>query len=845
MGDAIYVSKFELVGTDSGWGEPGGYLSDSKTQNYEAMATEILPERRRGPTKTTVGIVMDARRNVKTDNGLKSLGIVAPELPGLARVYRKQWDAEIEPIGFRSLVHLELQRAIRPSDFMVGVSYIFPAHLPFRDRDEQRVHQPWVVTSAKRESRVFTFPFTPRMAWSEVEFGEKVMAAAISADLDQIRREQRRYTIVVRPDIARVLDAYKAVIRFEKRVRSKAELGDMAKWYEEDMSVQVTVRENKKPCAFGYVSEVRKGVSNGEFVLRVELTVAHQAAKGEENWSDWEELRNGELEGMEVHPLQSTDALQSRMEVLSGNFVSAAAKTNGSRAQLLCQLLGRQSGDAPALSSSSPWSESLQLLGSEQIKTAKFALDDLIRVVFQQAPPGTGKTWVMAFIIAIILKNDPNARILALAPPNIAVAQLVADIEERMKALGVEEEILALFSGNGKVRYQEQLEEIVEHTLCVAVDNATFKELLSVVERKKVDQYIRAVERNPRLAQEAAVGTILQAHQLRRVCCATLSFAEQCPKLFDNTTHIFLDEAGQAPFTQGLNLVFGMPALKKVLVTGDRRQLKVHLETIPKAVRDGFGLDSVIYNLDAAGGVSRTALEVSFRSHPHIVRCVERGFYRPHNERVTPGRAEDERALLTSSAFKLPQRGCPIVLVHQSDEMMADAISTSSLNIAHSGTAMRVIRELVHSLAPGSSIRCICLYTAQAADIERRVKEEDFVNVMVTSVDATQGHEADVTVVVTTCTQARVEADGREPFWGHPERVNVALSRARHGLVIIGDLNVLGTSRPWSLFLEEAKLLTGVVGPDFLDGGAEYDWEGRLIDADGMVVRSRGYGEAG
>ena len=174
--------------------------------------------------------------------------------------------------------------------------------------------------------------------------------------------------------------------------------------------------------------------------------------------------------------------------------------------------------------------------------------------------------------------------------------------------------------------------------------------------------------------------------------------------------------------------MFNMPNLKKMLITGDRRQLKVHLESLPRAVQVGFGLDSVIINLDASDGIGKTALQVGYRSHPHIVQCIEAGFYRPHGERLIAGRNPEERNMLTASQLKLPKAGSPLILIHQVDEAERDAVSMSSYNPGQTWTALRILWRLFNVLPPDSSILCICLYGTQANDIEREVLAEEELN---------------------------------------------------------------------------------------------------------------------
>jgi len=797
--------------------------------------------------------VLETNRNRRSgDRRLKSLEVSAAELPGVTRVYRKQWGQSInDNISYLSLVRLELQQVFRPPDMLVGANYILPAFVSFALGDERRVHQPTTIVKAELETTQYVFPFNRQLEWSQIRLGEKVISAAIAAEIDKIRKDQQKYTVIVEPEIVRTIGPNQVVVRFTHQLNTKTELVEMAKWYEEDSSVSCSVTEKARPCAHGFVTQAKKEVDGEAFKLQVELILAHQESKDEDNWSFWEDFRNGEIVAVQFVPLQSTTALVKRMEIFAENLLSDSARSGTMNGKLIKMLLGKADRpERPALRANQIGRgvNLINRLGDEQARTAELLLDDVPRVVFAQAPPGTGKTYTAASIMAAILERDPEARILALAPPNIAVTKLVEEMDKAMDNCEKKEKMLALFSGNGKIRYAQYLRRITSHLLVTAVDEEELIRALKPTEEKKVKQYQATVERNPRLAQEASVATILQAHMERRICFATLSFAEQVPNLFSGTTHVVLDESGQAPYSQVLSLMFNMPNLKKMLITGDRRQLKVHLESLPRAVRVGFGLDSVIINLDASDGIGKTALQVGYRSHPHIVQCIEAGFYRPHGERLIAGRNPEERNMLTASQLKLPKAGSPLILIHQVDEAERDAVSMSSYNPGQTWTALRILWRLVNVLPPDSSIRCICLYGTQANDIEREVQAEEEINgrVLVTTADATQGHEADVTVVVTTVSEFQEKsAEGKEPFWCDPDRVNVSLSRARHGLVLIGNLHILEQKKGWKEFLAEAKQKTIIVGQDYLDvirvEGAQYNQEGELMDASGKSVRCTPY----
>lgn len=97
-------------------------------------------------------------------------------------------------------------------------------------------------------------------------------------------------------------------------------------------------------------------------------------------------------------------------------------------------------------------------------------------------------------------------------------------------------------------------------------------------------------------------------------------------------------------------------------------------------------------------------------------------------------------------------------------------------------------------------------YRAQKRAIEEELRMRDFgdISVRIETADAVQGSEADIVFVATT----RSNSEGRLGFLGSLQwrRINVALSRAKFGLIIVGDAKfVAGTQGGLTLALNYIK----------------------------------------
>ena len=118
----------------------------------------------------------------------------------------------------------------------------------------------------------------------------------------------------------------------------------------------------------------------------------------------------------------------------------------------------------------------------------------------------------------------------------------------------------------------------------------------------------------------------------------------------------------------------------------------------------------------------------------------------------------------------------PVVLIHVDGRCEA-ARGGSRLNAAEAVTAAEVVRELKRLGVEGRRIGVIAPYRAQRARIREELEDED---VEVGTVDSYQGREKDVIVFSVTAT-------GDLKFVANPNRLNVAFTRAREKLVVLGN----------------------------------------------------------
>ena len=112
-----------------------------------------------------------------------------------------------------------------------------------------------------------------------------------------------------------------------------------------------------------------------------------------------------------------------------------------------------------------------------------------------------------------------------------------------------------------------------------------------------------------------------------------------------------------------------------------------------------------------------------------------------------------------------------------------------------------LVRQGLHAQG---EINVLTFYNGQRALIARKLTAAGLPEVAAISVDSMQGREEDV--IILSC----VRTDrGSLGFLTDPRRVNVAISRAKEHLVVVGDPEALGGNRMWSEVLRRLTAHSG------------------------------------
>ncbi|KAK9073014.1 hypothetical protein SSX86_007336 [Deinandra increscens subsp. villosa] len=273
-------------------------------------------------------------------------------------------------------------------------------------------------------------------------------------------------------------------------------------------------------------------------------------------------------------------------------------------------------------------------------------------------------------------------------------------------------------------------------------------------------------------------------------------------KLFSRLTHGFdmvvIDEAAQASEV-GVLPPLALGAARCVLV-GDPQQLPATV--ISKAAGTLLYSRSLFERFQQAG-CPTMLLSVQYRMHPQIREFPSRYFYQ--------GRLTD-----SESVVSLPDE------VYYKDPLLKPYIfydithgreshrggSVSYQNIHEAQFCLRLYQHLqrsVKSLGIAKvSVGIITPYKLQLKCIQREfedvLKSEDGKDLYINTVDAFQGQERDV--IIMSCVRASNHGVG---FVADIRRMNVALTRARRALWVMGNASALVKSEDWAALIADAK----------------------------------------
>lgn len=262
---------------------------------------------------------------------------------------------------------------------------------------------------------------------------------------------------------------------------------------------------------------------------------------------------------------------------------------------------------------------------------------------------------------------------------------------------------------------------------------------------------------------------------------------------------------------------------KRVLLAGDTKQLPATVLS-QLAERRGYGRSMMSRLIGALGGgdrdhagasrdrvhnvnspsrdsmnsssssmpaISRTMLRTQYRMHPAIAALCNELFYDGLLQDAPCTAAAARKAWHTREAGAQPSLG-PVRFLDV--DGVQESRGTSLCNPDEAERAVNVVAELVNTWGLSRDDVCVMtFYSGQAALLRERLAQRSLEGVRAATVDSFQGSEAGAVVlsfVRSSRSPAGPTVGGTIGFLRDFRRLNVALSRARHTLVMLGHREV-------------------------------------------------------
>ena len=426
-------------------------------------------------------------------------------------------------------------------------------------------------------------------------------------------------------------------------------------------------------------------------------------------------------------------------------------------------------------------------------KTQEKAVNEVLwtkDVMVVHGPPGTGKTTTLVEAINETLRRE--SQVLVCAQSNMAVDWISEQLVDRgipVLRVGnptrVNDKMLSF-------TYERRFESHPEYPQLWSLRKA-IREMRSKRKRGS-ESYHQQLDRLKSRATELEVRINAELFQEARVIACTLTGAAN--RVLDGMkfTTLFIDEAAQA-----LEAACWIPIRKvsRVIFAGDHQQLPPTVKSIA-ALKAGLGktlMERIVENKPEVV----TLLQMQYRMNDQIMQFSSREFYNGMLQTAPEikyrGILDYDNPMSWYNTDDLPDD------IESKEEFVGE--SFGRINKAEAELTLQHL-ELYYSrigkqriLDERIDVGIITPYRAQVQLLRRLIKKREFFKpyrhlISVNTVDGFQGQERDVIIL----SLVRSNDEGQIGFLRDLRRMNVAITRARMKLIILGSVGTL-TKHPF------------------------------------------------
>lgn len=419
--------------------------------------------------------------------------------------------------------------------------------------------------------------------------------------------------------------------------------------------------------------------------------------------------------------------------------------------------------------------------------TQQHAVNEVLRakdVAIVHGPPGTGKTTTLVEAINETLARE--SQVLVCAQSNMAVDWISEQLVDRginVLRIGNPTRVNDKMLG---FTYERRFEAHPDYSQLWAIRKAIRE--LRMQRKGRTENWHQKMDRLRSRATELEISINADLFGQARVIASTLVGASN--KILDGQHYstLFIDEAAQALEPA---CWIAIRRANRVILAGDHCQLPPTVKSIA-ALKAGLGKTLMERIVDSKPEVV-TLLDTQYRMNEEIMRFSSSWFY---DGKVKAAQITAHRGILDYDT--------PIEWVDDvanDDETVGETFVGETFGRINKVEARQVM-ELLQAyfekigkqriLDESIDVGIISPYRAQVQYLRHLIKKETFFKpfrhlLSVNTVDGFQGQERDIIIV----SLVRSNNDGQIGFLRDLRRMNVAMTRARSKLIIIGDHETL------------------------------------------------------
>ncbi len=429
------------------------------------------------------------------------------------------------------------------------------------------------------------------------------------------------------------------------------------------------------------------------------------------------------------------------------------------------------------LSVSIPWLNASQQAAVQKVIEAK-------DVAIVHGPPGTGKTTTL--IEAIIETLHRETQVMVCAPSNAAIDW----ISEQLARRGV----AVLRVGNPLRMSDEMLECSYERRYAAHPDYGELWSIRKLLHQKNTPEAQSALKPAKRQQLTTRANELENRinqdifNQARVVACTLIGSAY---KVLDHRhfSTLFIDEAAQ-----GLEPACWVPIVKcdRVVLSGDHQQLPPTIHCV-EAARAGLST-TLMQKVAKTKPECVKLLDIQYRMHQDIMEFSSQWFY-GGRLKAAPEVAQRLVSLMDS----------PLTWIDTSKCDFEERNNTNTMSRMNSKEAQLLIHSLKDYIDMIGIDRIkedlidfgiISPYKAQVRLLRKLIRRQPFFKALrgrirINSVDGFQGQECDVIIL----SMVRDNDKGSIGFLNDLRRMNVAITRAKMKLIVVGNTTTLSRHR--------------------------------------------------